>query len=114
MNRSCADKEVWFYCHVKYLKKGVISDIASDKWVSVYKDGTTNEFCVFKPTEIWDNFLYSSMYGTVFKAYRIVEFCSFPYIVSKSKVKSLLRDYFDLKKAIAEEQTKRRYLYEYQ
>lgn len=114
MNRSCADKGVWFYCHVKYLKTGVISDIAPDEWVSVYRDGTTDKFCVFKLTEIWDNFLYSSMYGTVFRAYRIVEFCSLPYIVSKNKVKNLLRDYFDLKKAIAEEQAKRRSLYECQ
>lgn len=114
MNISCADKEVWFYCHVKYLKKGVISDIEPDEWVSVYRDGTTDKFGIFKPTEVWDNFLYYSMYGIVFREYRIVEFCSLPYIVSKSKVKSLLREYFDLKKAIAEEQTKRRSLYECQ
>lgn len=105
---------VWFYCRVRYLKNEVNSNIRSDEWVTVYRDGTTDKFNIFKPTEVWDNFLYSSMYGTVFRVYRTVEFCSLPYIVSKSKVKNLLRDYFDLKKAIAEEQIKRRSLYECQ
>lgn len=108
MNRSCADKEVWFYCHVKYLKKGVISDIAPDEWVSVYRDGTTNKFCVFKPTEIWDNFLYSSMYGTVFRAYRIVEFSCQRYNSYQSCTQKLLEKYFWLKEAVTAELLERK------
>ena len=94
------------------MKPHLDANISADEWVTVYTNGTTDKFKVFKPTRFWDNFLYSSIYGITYKAYRIVEFCSLPYIVSKSKVKNLLRDYFDLKKAIAEEQTKRRSLYE--
>lgn len=99
---------VWFYCRVRYLKNEVNSDIRSDEWVTVYRDGTTDKFGIFKPTEVWGNFLYSSMYGAVFRAYRIIEFSYQPYISCQSRTRSLLKIYFGLKVAIIAEQLRRK------
>ena len=106
--------EVWFYCHVRYLKGNYQGIVSSDEWVTVYRDGTTNVFQVFKPVNSRDNFLYGTMYGIVFREYRIVEFSSSPYTSLQSGVKNLLISYLKLREAIAAEQIKRRSLYECQ
>ena len=99
---------VWFYCRVRYLKNKFNSDIRSDEWVTVYRDGTTDKFGIFKPTEVWDNFLYYSMYGIVFREYRIVEFSCQRYNPCQSCTQKLLEKYFWLKEAVTAELLERK------
>ena len=95
--------DVWFYCRVRCMKPHLDANISADEWVTVYTNGATDKYKVFKPTRFWDNFLYSSIYGITYKAYRIIEFSCQRYDHYQSCTQKLLEKYFWLKEAVAAE-----------
>lgn len=109
------DKEVWFYCCVRYLdneyfhtnnKNDMIRFIPTTQCVTIYKDGTTDCFGYYKykaARQKNDRFIYSIMYNNLRRMCRIIEYSSTPInnnLTNSKRIKKLLSEYKRFKKDI--------------